>query len=352
MKWLERLLLLVIAAGIMMAPQTAQVNSYVNGQVLTANQLNSEFGNIYSTINGLDEDNLLSTTAIPPALINPSIDGSGIVRDVNGVLSVNPDGSTVEINSDMVRVKDAGITLGKLAADSVNSSKIVDASVTGTDIASGTVTGTNIASATITPSNLISNFDFKAGDGSAASPSYSFSSDTNTGFYRSASDRVAFSAGGTVEVVFDSSAIATTDGTASVPSHGFISDSDTGIYRPSANTVGITAGGSQAAAFSSAGISLDATTFFKAKAFSGTLAANGTITLTVPGVVLGSSGHSEFNGGPTWNAMGGGNSANTSATSASIGFSSGLCGGDTSKVCITNYDTNTTNEYAVIVFYQ
>jgi hypothetical protein len=80
MKWLERSVLLMLLAGLLMAPQTAQINSYVNGQILTADQLNAEFGNLYSTINGLDEDNLLPTTSIPPAYITATINGQGLDR--------------------------------------------------------------------------------------------------------------------------------------------------------------------------------------------------------------------------------------------------------------------------------
>jgi hypothetical protein len=45
-----------------------------------------------------------------------------------GVLSVNVDDSTIEINTDTLRVKDAGITLAKLASDSVDENKVVSTS--------------------------------------------------------------------------------------------------------------------------------------------------------------------------------------------------------------------------------
>ncbi len=62
--------------------------------------------------------------------------GSGLAL-TTGVLSVNVDGSTLEINADTLRVKDAGITLAKLASNSVDENKIVSTSFN----AAGAVTG-------------------------------------------------------------------------------------------------------------------------------------------------------------------------------------------------------------------
>jgi len=46
-----------------------------------------------------------------------ALPGDGLVRGANGALAVNPDDSTIEINSDALRVKDGGITNAKIAAD-------------------------------------------------------------------------------------------------------------------------------------------------------------------------------------------------------------------------------------------
>lgn len=59
-------------------------------------------------------------------------------------LDLNPDNSTIEVNSDIVRVKDLGITSGKLADGSVTTIKIADNNVTFAkiqDIATMTVIG-------------------------------------------------------------------------------------------------------------------------------------------------------------------------------------------------------------------
>jgi len=95
-------------------------------------------------------------------------------------------------------------------------------------------------------------------DGTGAAPVYSFVADTNTGIYRSASDRLSISAGGSSQctigggalVMDNSTAIYAADGSAGSPSLTFGNDTDTGIYRFGANSLGITCGGTLAHFFS------------------------------------------------------------------------------------------------------
>jgi len=95
-------------------------------------------------------------------------------------------------------------------------------------------------------------------DGTRAAPGFSFTSDTNTGIYRSASDRLSISAGGSSQctigggalVMDNSTAIYGADGSAGNPSLTFGNDTDTGIYRFGANSLGITCGGTLAHFFS------------------------------------------------------------------------------------------------------
>jgi len=54
--------------------------------------------------------------------------GGGIGGDVS--LAVNVDNSTIEISSNVIRLKDAGVTTAKLAADSVTTIKITDKNIT------------------------------------------------------------------------------------------------------------------------------------------------------------------------------------------------------------------------------
>jgi hypothetical protein len=97
------------------AAVVSRVVTFSDGSVLYASDLNTEFNNIVNNINALDNDNLSPTANISPAKIGAGIDGSGITRNGGtGALSVNPDGVTVELSSDQVRLKDNGVSDAKL----------------------------------------------------------------------------------------------------------------------------------------------------------------------------------------------------------------------------------------------
>lgn len=98
---------------------------------------------------------------------------------------------------------------------------------------------------------LLSPTTLRTGDGTAGSPAFSFTSDTNTGIFRSGADVLAFSTGGSNRL-----SITSTDlqplvpflsqfGSASNPTYSFISDEDTGVFRGSANTLSLSAGGTE-----------------------------------------------------------------------------------------------------------
>ncbi len=100
-------------------------------------------------------------------------------------------------------------------------------------------------------------------DGSESAPSYSFSSDTNTGFYKYGTDQIGIATNGTFRAKFSSTGIfehwtgitlrggvfKNQDGSDSAPSYTFYDDNDTGIFRPTANNIAITAGGSEVVRF-------------------------------------------------------------------------------------------------------
>jgi hypothetical protein len=97
------------------AAVVSRVVTFSDGSVLYASDLNTEFNNLVNNINALDNDNLSPTANISPAKVGAGIDGSGITRDGGtGALSVNPDGVTVELSSDQVRLKDNGVSDAKL----------------------------------------------------------------------------------------------------------------------------------------------------------------------------------------------------------------------------------------------
>lgn len=93
-------------------------------------------------------------------------------------------------------------------------------------------------------------------DGSASSPSLSFTSDTNTGLYHVSADTLGITTGGSVKWTINSSGdlsdqtsaahIYTGNGAVAIPSVSFNSDTDTGMYRVAANTLGFVTNGAEA----------------------------------------------------------------------------------------------------------
>ena len=100
-------------------------------------------------------------------------------------------------------------------------------------------------------------------DGSDSAPSLTFSSDTNTGFYKYGTDQIGIATNGTFRAKFSSTGIfehwtgitlrggvfKNQDGSDSAPGYTFYDDTDTGIFRPTANNIAITAGGSEVVRF-------------------------------------------------------------------------------------------------------
>lgn len=97
--------------------------------------------------------------------------------------------------------------------------------------------------------------------GAVGAPSLYATGDTNTGFYFPAADQVGLSTAGTARVVIDSSTILTTliqtgpAGTQSLPTYSFTSDPNTGAYNVGADQYGITTGGTLRLTVSTSAIS-------------------------------------------------------------------------------------------------
>lgn len=107
---------------------------------MTASQLNSEFNNAINCVNSIDESNILPAANFDPLVINASIAGDGLGRNGStGVLSVNTDGTTIETNSDALRVKDSGITTAKVADLNITLAKL-SAAVAASLVPPGAVT--------------------------------------------------------------------------------------------------------------------------------------------------------------------------------------------------------------------
>ncbi|MCB9072695.1 MAG: tail fiber domain-containing protein [Bdellovibrionaceae bacterium] len=102
-----------------------------------------------------------------------------------------------------------------------------------------------------------------ANTGSAAAPSISFVSEGDTGFYNSNLNAVGVSSGGTQTFEFNSTGlespnasgplVATSAGSASAPNYSFSGDSDTGWFSPGANALAAATGGSEKVRIDSSG---------------------------------------------------------------------------------------------------
>lgn len=81
--------------------------------------------------------------------------GDGLSQSiVDNTLSVNVDDSTIEIDTNTLRVKDAGITDAKLASDAVTTVKIADANVTTAKILDANVTADKLANNAVTTAKV------------------------------------------------------------------------------------------------------------------------------------------------------------------------------------------------------
>ena len=112
---------------------------------------------------------------------------------------------------------------------------------------------------------MYANIRFNSGvirltNGSASAPSYTFDSDTNTGFYRASTDQFAFTAGGTQQALVHTGGVRgralagsfwlkSAIGTVGAPTYAFYGDTDTGAYRSGPDEYAISAGGAVMARF-------------------------------------------------------------------------------------------------------
>ena len=88
-----------------------------------------------------------------------------------------------------------------------------------------------------------------AADGSAAAPTYSFAGDTDTGMFLASADTLRLSVGGSSELTVNSEVqsdvtVDIPDGVLLTPALSFTSDTNTGLFRSGADTVQFVAGGS------------------------------------------------------------------------------------------------------------
>lgn len=136
----------------------SRVYTFTDGSILTASQLNNEFNNLIDTVNSLDNANITTSANILPIKINATIAGSAVSRNGStGALSVVPDNVGIEISSNALQLKDAGVTNAKLATNSVSSAKIANDAVTNAKILDGAISQDKYADNSILAAKLTTN---------------------------------------------------------------------------------------------------------------------------------------------------------------------------------------------------
>jgi len=105
----------------------------------------------------LNADTLrIKDSGVTAVKLAADVAGAGLAS-TSGVLSINVDASTIEINTDTLRIKDLGVTAAKLAADSVTTAKILNANVTNEKLATDSVNTVNILQDAITSAKIQAN---------------------------------------------------------------------------------------------------------------------------------------------------------------------------------------------------
>lgn len=217
-----------------------------------------------------------------------------------------------------------------------------------------------------------------AANGTAGAPSYSFSSDTNTGVYRSSADNLTLAAAGTNALTVSGSAVTAhlplyaNTGSVSAPTITFSSDTNTGFWLQTTDTIGVTAGGTQrlsigstistnntnltvgtgsiTATTSSLGtasatsINLSSGGAFKAAVYSGSIAATSSVNITPGGTIWGICGLGPYAGSTTLRVPIVAQGATTNSTIQ-------VDGSSTNTTIVLYNSGGVSHTYRIIVFY-
>jgi hypothetical protein len=193
-----------------------------------------------SGANGVGNATILGTTNYLPKFIGATALGDSAVYETNSQLVV-PDGTSATPSITFA----SNTALGFWKSAGFNEINTV-------------VNGTNAL--------FVSQNTTRFRDGSVSIPGISFISDTNTGIFRASADNMQLVTNGVARIVIgagpinfaSTSQVSFGQGSAATPSFIFTSDTDTGIYSPEANQVGIAVGGATAATFRANGLTLPA----------------------------------------------------------------------------------------------
>lgn len=119
-----------------------------------------------------------------------------------------------------------------------------------------------LSSGNLSSGNITSTGQIRSAPGSLGAPGYSFSTDTDTGFYSVGAGNIDVVIDGVAKFRYDATGLFTLDGnlkvldgSAATPPYTFNNDQDTGMYRIAANTLGLATGGSLRQVTSDTGVS-------------------------------------------------------------------------------------------------
>ena len=108
--------------------------------------------------------------------------GAVVLDGTNNDLKVAVDGSSIEINSNALRVKAGGIATAMVADDAITQAKIADAAVGGSQLEDGSVSGQKVLDSTLASAklNFVASYEtLSAGDGTATTFDTSAAADGN-----------------------------------------------------------------------------------------------------------------------------------------------------------------------------
>lgn len=299
--------------------------------------LSSSFTTVasYSTVTATVSNLGTSVTTIAASVSNKITSSTASIEEVLGFVPVSPVSVTTltsnlsavsstlatKITSSAVSIEQVlGYTPAASGSFSLSFSSIISAlGYTPTDAVSFTTLSSAVNSVSASVSNLaaaVSAGNFRAADGTALNPGYSFMTASGTGFSQS-SNQIQVSTGGVARMQFNAIGISgfsvgnpliNTDGSfATTPPYSFVGDSQMGMYRATAGVLGFTVTGSERMRITSSAVGINTSTPRTALDVSGGLrigAEPATCSVTLAGTLRYESGNIEYCNGISWSPFG------------------------------------------------